>query len=309
MKTQLLQGFTAPDGTALAKSVRTLQLSKEEDSYMSRYRTVRGFAYNLTETAYCVTAGVLDMPVKKRRIYPGTNRSNALGPIGCPPFTSAEAHNLVPWKEKKDFYSASAKIACRVGGSSLPGSEELDRKPETVEPVNVHGYVAVFWEEIIHSHSVAGVVDFTAGAGYLAEACLSEKIPYVGFIQTPTSERILRRCLFKRTWDLMCKPGSAHYTMALRSLAVKEAAAEADPPPPSKAGQKAAASGSGGTGGGAPAGSADGGAPAVNPALLAALKALEQPASKAKGKMNMAVKKEEDDDEGEGDDSMSDVQQ
>ena len=79
------------------------------------------------------------MPYKKRRIYPGTNRSNSIGPIMCPSFTSEEAHNLIPWKEKQDFYSAAAKVACRVGGPSLEGSTDVERKPETMEPANYHG--------------------------------------------------------------------------------------------------------------------------------------------------------------------------
>ena len=92
MKTKLLSHFVAPDGSALMKSVRALVLNKDEESYLSRFRSVRGFSYDLTETGYCVTAGTLEMPVKKRKIYQGTNRSNSLGPIGCPPFTSS-AHN------------------------------------------------------------------------------------------------------------------------------------------------------------------------------------------------------------------------
>ena len=121
MKPQLLSGFVASDGSPLPKSVRALLLTKDEDSYLSRFRTVRGFGYDLTETGYCVTAGMLEMPVKKRKIYQGTNRSNSIGPIGCPSFTSSAAHNLVAWKEKKDFYSATAKMACKVGGGAPPG--------------------------------------------------------------------------------------------------------------------------------------------------------------------------------------------
>ena len=77
------------------------------------------------------------MPYKKRRIYPETNRSNSIGPIMFPSFTSEEAHNVIPWKEKKDFYSAAAKVACRVGGPSPEGSTDVERKPETMEPGNV----------------------------------------------------------------------------------------------------------------------------------------------------------------------------
>ena len=40
-----------------------------------------------------------------------------MGPIMCPSFTE-EAHIVIPWTEKQDFYSAAAKVACRVGGPS-----------------------------------------------------------------------------------------------------------------------------------------------------------------------------------------------
>ena len=61
------------------------------------------FTYYLTETLYCVTGGPLGMPYKKRRIYPGTKPSNSIGPIMCPSFTSEDAHDVSPWKEKKEF--------------------------------------------------------------------------------------------------------------------------------------------------------------------------------------------------------------
>ena len=126
------------------------------------------------------------------------------------------------------------------------------------------------------------LVWWTSPAGYLAEACLVEKIPYTGFVQTNAGERVVRRYLFKRMRDLMCKPGSAHYDAALRNLlgADDAAAAAAAPPVASKA-----------TGGGAPASAAP--APDVptpkqaraagggNPALLQVLKVLAQPARKA----------------------------
>ena len=51
----------------------------------------------------------------------------------CPSITLEEAHSVIPWKEKKDFYSAAAKVACRVGGPSPEGSTDVERKPETME--------------------------------------------------------------------------------------------------------------------------------------------------------------------------------
>ena len=51
---------------------------------------------------------------------------------------------------------------------------------------------------------------------------MSLKIPYLGFVQTPTAERVIRRYLFKCTWESMCKPGSPHYEANPRDLIVKD---------------------------------------------------------------------------------------
>jgi hypothetical protein len=57
---------------------------------------------------------------------------------------------------------------------------------------------------------------------------MSLKIPYLGFVQTPTAERVIRRYLFKRTWDSMCKPGSPHNEANLRDLIVKDKASTSE---------------------------------------------------------------------------------
>ena len=92
---------------------------------------------------------------------------------------------MIPWKEKKDFYSAAAKVACRVGGPSPEGSMDVERKPETMGPANFHGYCAAFWESLLDSHSIIGVIDFTPGAGHLAEARMSLKIPILVLSRRP----------------------------------------------------------------------------------------------------------------------------
>ena len=92
----------------------------------------------------------------------------------------------------------------------------------------------------------------------------------------------MRRYLFKRMWDLMCKPGSAHYDAALRNLIVADAVTVKAAPPvvPKATGASGPASSSA-----APA--PDGKTPTeaaggVNPLLLQALKVLEHPTRKSK---------------------------
>ncbi len=217
LKSQLLNGFTDTDGALLEKSVRTLHFVMEEDSYLARFGRIKGFSYNLLEQGYCVTRTPLEMPVKKRKVFEGTNRNNIYGPIASPPYTPAH-HNMICWKEKRELYSVACKVACRVGGPGVEGAESTQRKPETQEPVSFHAFTSQVWTEVLHSNSVIGVIDFTTGPGYLAEACIGSKIPYVGFVQTATHEAVVRRYLFRRTWDLMLSSGSALFEPQLHTV-------------------------------------------------------------------------------------------
>ena len=62
---QLRRGFVAPGGSALPTPVRALAPTKDEESYLSRVKSVDGFGYDLTEVCYCAAAGV--MKCRRRR--------------------------------------------------------------------------------------------------------------------------------------------------------------------------------------------------------------------------------------------------
>ena len=160
--------------------------------------------------------------------------------------------------------------SCR-GGSS----RNVTRR---VGPVNFHSYTAHFWEGMLHSHSIVGVIDFTTGPGDVAEATMNLKIPYVGFVQTPSAERMVNRYLFKRTWDLMCKPGSSHFEPKLRDLVIGAGGSPGGGETPSAPQPVSSNAGSGGQAGGGTASKSSKGAGTAssgpNQALMAALKAL-----------------------------------
>ena len=265
LKTQLLASFTDADGKPLQKSVRPVMLHFDEETYLTRFEKVRGFAYNLSETMYTITPSVLEMPFRKLKAFPGSNRKNVLGPIAFQPYT-AEHHNLVQWSEKKNIWSPAAKLACRVGGVGEEGTtRSKERSPETVEPVCFHAYSREVWSEILHMHSAVGFLDFTVGSGYAAEACIIAGIPYVGFVQTEVHETVTRRYLFGRMWELMQKPGNTHYEPDLPSVLSGKpgggsngGGAPGDPPSPVS---EDGGDGGGRAGGGAPE-PAGGGAPA-----------------------------------------------
>lgn len=146
LKPQLLSGFTAQDGSLIKKEPRTLYVIYEEESYMARQELVRGCDYNLIEQAHMVTGKKLDLAPRNRKHFPGTNRTNGIGPVAFSPFTK-EFHLMLRWKDKKDCFSAASKASCRVGGVSSSGSasEPLRRKPETIEPLYYHALPASQW--------------------------------------------------------------------------------------------------------------------------------------------------------------------
>ena len=267
----------------MPRGIRSLFLHLDEESYLSRFERVKGFQYNLAETMYTVTAGPLEMPFRKLKNFPGSNRNNVLGPIACKPFNE-ENHNILAWKDKKTVWSTAAKLACRVGGAGEDGIiRGKERTQETQEPLCFHAYSQEVWSELIHMHSAVGVIDLTPGPGYSAEACIMSKTLFVGFVQTPAHETVVRKYLFRRLWALMQKPGSPFYEGELTSLLNNTpksktggseggGAPQPGPPPTGGGGAPGRQSGGGaktepepGPSGGAPAGSGGGANGGRNP--------------------------------------------
>ena len=100
LQKQLLGVFTQEDGSMLDKSVRTFHVHLDEETYFLRFDKIRGFNRNLVDQYHCITAQALDMPLHQRKYFPGTNRSNSLGSVACPPFLP-QNHHMLQWKVKQ----------------------------------------------------------------------------------------------------------------------------------------------------------------------------------------------------------------
>ena len=72
---------------------------------------------------------------------------------------------------------ASGKSGMPRGRRRPRGFGKTERDNTTVEPLTYHGYTRTVWEELLHCHSAAGMIDLTVGAGYAAEAALRLKVP------------------------------------------------------------------------------------------------------------------------------------
>ncbi|CAE7820479.1 unnamed protein product, partial [Symbiodinium sp. CCMP2456] len=228
---QWYDGFKDVEGNPFAKATRTLKVTLDEEGYFSRYGLTRGYSYNLTEDVFCITKQPLDMPPRSGKHFTRSNRSNFIGPVAIPPFTS-DHHHMLPWKIKSQCFSDKVKASCRVGGNAAEGAEPLQRKPDALEPMSWHQLTWTFWAELCHSHNVTGIIDCTVGAGYVAEAALREKIPYLGVAMTVMHANLVRQYLFGRMWELMQKPGGEHYSAELHEALGLQATQKAEPAQP-----------------------------------------------------------------------------
>ena len=87
----------------------------------------------------------------------------------------------------------------------LPGGEQLVLKPgrrgchiredTNIEPVFMHTLSHEFHEELIHSLCIHAMVDGTPGSGAAAFACISKRIPYLGFCLSDSHKELLMQRL------------------------------------------------------------------------------------------------------------------
>ena len=58
-------------------------------------------------------------------------------------------------------------------------------------------------------------IDYTAGPGYLTQACISNKVPDVGVVQTEKHEAVVKQYFNKKVWDMMHTEGNSNYDPGL----------------------------------------------------------------------------------------------
>ena len=109
----------------------------DEETFLTRFEKVQGFAYNLSECLYTVTPSMLKMPFKKLKAFPGSNRK-CVGPH-CISANYGRTPQFGAMEREENIWSAAAKLACKVGGAGEEGlARSKERTPETVEPVCFH---------------------------------------------------------------------------------------------------------------------------------------------------------------------------
>ena len=187
------------------KSVKSLLLWRDEDSYHARYQRVRGVgSCQLQEGLHFVTAGLLAVRPVKFQTYRGTTAGTMMGPIIMPDSGTLWAAS---WPQKKDIYTPANLIP--VGGrlddddDAEPASRAKARDKDTVEPVFYHALPESFYAELLAAFPLAGVLDLTPGDGALALSAYKKGLVYVGLTFGTAHQTLLAKHLEKSIWKAM----------------------------------------------------------------------------------------------------------
>ena len=190
--------------SAMDVKVKKLTLVMNEETVRQLKSRVRGAnAYTLVHTCTFVSDMELvpDMcPEKARCHYTGYNVGDALGFINLENYGKVwQAEN----QKKRDIYGARM-IQLKDGGDEAAGPLP---KQDDLQPVFFHALPAEYYLECIHSYSLVGILDLSCGGGQVAQACLTKRIPYMGFCLTETHVVELEKFLVAWVKDMMCTEG------------------------------------------------------------------------------------------------------
>ena len=142
---------------------------------------------------------------KQRRWYSGYNIGDAMGFIILETYSKVWQADL---QKKRDIYGARM-VQAKDGPDDAAGLAAP--KQDDTQPVFFHQLPQEYYLEVIHSYNVVGVLDLASGGGSVAQACLTRRIPYVGFCLTEVHVVELEKFLVNWVMDMMCTEGHPLY--------------------------------------------------------------------------------------------------
>ena len=202
-------------GTVVKHSAVEMKLRKvtlvlnEESVRLLKGRVRGGNAYTLVHSVTLASEQELvpDMcPEKQRSHYKGYNIGDAMGFINLEPYSKVWQAEV---QKKRDIYGA------RMFTTKDDDKDTEPPNKDDLQPVFFHQLPVDYYLELIHSYNVVGILDLAAGGGHAAQACLTKRIPYLGFGLTETHVVELEKFLSNWVRDMMgteghplCKKGA-----------------------------------------------------------------------------------------------------
>jgi len=194
-------------GTVVKHSAVEMKLKKvtlvlnEESVRLLKGRVRGGNAYTLVHSVTLSSEQELvpDMcPEKERSHYKGYNVGDAMAFINLEPYSKVWQAEV---QKKRDIYGARMLTTKDEDKDTEPPSKD------ELQPVFFNQLPVDYYMELIHSYNVVGMLDLAAGGGHAAQACLTKRIPYLGFGLTETHVVELEKFLVGWVRDMMGTEG------------------------------------------------------------------------------------------------------
>ena len=224
------------------------------------------------ETARVYLVDNLNSPYVRRRHYEGSSASSGIGPVA---YTTDDAAWVKTFKDKKDIYGKTNRIA---PGGRTPGVDselaaKMKRKDEDREHVFFFTLPWKFYEDLYRCLGARTATGLTLGDAQMAIGAMMAEVPFVGVCLTEQHRNGVRKHLANTVFKGFFTEGSSFYDARIAKdlqeaglAKAKEAATEGAGEPPQKKLKKGEKNpGTGGGGGSPPAAAAAGADPKPPP--------------------------------------------
>ena len=224
------------------------------------------------ETARVYLVDNLNSPYVRRRHYEGSSASSGIGPVA---YTTDDAAWVKTFKDKKDIYGKTNRIA---PGGRTPGVDselaaKMKRKDEDREHVFFFTLPWKFYEDLYRCLGARTATGLTLGDAQMAIGAMMAEVPFVGVCLTEQHRHGVRKNLANTVFKGFFTEGSSFYDARIAKdlqeaglAKAKEAATEGAGEPPQKKLKKGEKNpGTGGGGGSPPAAAAAGADPKPPP--------------------------------------------
>ena len=214
------------------------------------------------ETARVYLADNLNSPYVRRRHYEGSSASSGIGPVA---YTTDDAAWVKTFKDKKDIYGKTNRIA---PGGRTPGVDselaaKMKRKDEDREHVFFFTLPWQFYDDLYRCLGARTVTGLTLGDAQMAIGAMMAEVPFVGVCLTEQHRNGVRTHLANSVFKGFFTEGSSFYDARIAKdlqeaglAKAKEAATEGAGEPPQKKPRLQKNPGTGGGGGSPPAAAA-----------------------------------------------------
>ena len=221
------------------------------------------------ETARVYLADSLNSQYVRRKHYEGSSASSGIGPVA---YTTDDAAWVKTFKDKKDIYGKSNRIA---PGGRTPGVDsdlaaKMKRKDEDREHVFFFTLPWEFYEDLYRCLGARTATGLTLGDAQMAIGAMMAEVPFVGVCLTEHHRNGVRKHLANTVFKGFFTEGSSFYDARIAKdlqeaglAKAKEAANDdkgAGEPPTKKPKKNDNNPGTGGGGGGGPPAAAAAGA-------------------------------------------------